>query len=89
MKKLDALLTNSQEIIPSDRIIIEGLRDGGTTLNEDILSRIYINSRNDAQAIYRVASDAGRMCAEQKKSNSLENFSECFKKIAAVVMSKP
>lgn len=91
LKKLEVLLANTQDILPSDRVIIEGLREGGgTTLNEDILSRIFKNARIESLAINRVASDIGRMCAEQKnKSNGLEIFNECFKKIAAVVMSKP
>jgi cytidylate kinase len=68
---MDALLTNTNDILPSDRVIIEGLRDGGTTLNEDILCRIFKDAKNESKAIYKVASDTARMCAEQKKSNAL------------------
>ncbi len=55
-------MTNTNDIMPSDRVIIEGLEGGGTTLNEEILSRIFKNARMESQAVNRIASDIGRMC---------------------------
>jgi hypothetical protein len=66
LETFNALLTNNIDILPSDIVIIEELRDGGTTLNEDILSRIFKDASNDSQAIYRVASDAGKMFAKEE-----------------------
>ena len=52
-------MTSTKEILPTDRVIINGLNDGGITLNEDILSRIFNYAPKESEAIYRVASDAG------------------------------
>ncbi len=42
-------------------MIIENLRDSGTTLNEDILIRMFKNISIEKQAVQRVASDAGKV----------------------------
>ncbi len=76
-------------------MIIENLRDSGTTLNEDILVRMFNNIYIEKQAVQRVASDAGNILiilmtffVGQMKANNLEIFNECMKKIAYVVESK-
>jgi hypothetical protein len=41
LNKLDNLIKNRQGIEPGDHVIIDNLRDGGVTLNEDILIRLF------------------------------------------------
>jgi hypothetical protein len=70
------------------------LRDGGVTLNENILMRLFSKASIEKEAIHRVAFDAGnifhvKFFLGKIKATNMEHFSECFKKIAAVVESKP
>ncbi len=53
------MIKSSHYIEPGDHVIIENLKDGGLTLNEDILMRIFSKAYIDKKAIHRVAYDAG------------------------------
>lgn len=66
MEKFKTFTDRQIDIRPSDRVIIKEFNNNEIILNEDILSRIFEHTKDKAQALYKVASDAGKMSAKEE-----------------------